>query len=166
MYCIHTFSKVNSAFFSMYLPSPELMQTSDVLIDMVSETTINITLNKIDTSSKHVDQLLVVWYDRDDVKHHLKSKMFPVTSTVDHISIHIIEERNYTVAVFCTNSMYPCAIKTFGGTVELVYSGHPSEAAKWLLYTGGLFIEVFNIYVTHGKFRILTTLYKVSALRK
>ena len=38
-------------------------------------------------------------------------------------------------------------------TVELVYSGHPSEAAKWLLYTGGLLIEVFNVYVAHGKFR-------------
>ena len=39
------------------------------------------------------------------------------------------------------------------GTVELVYSGHPSDAAKWLLYTGGLLIEVFNVYVVHGKFR-------------
>ena len=29
--------------------------------------------------------------------------------------------------------------------MELVYSGHPSEAAKWLLYTGGLLIEVFNV---------------------
>ena len=29
--------------------------------------------------------------------------------------------------------------------MELVYSGHPSEAAKWL-------IEVFNVYVAHGKF--------------
>ena len=38
-------------------------------------------------------------------------------------------------------------------TVELVHSGHPSEAAKWLLYTGGLLIEVFNVYVAHGKFR-------------
>ena len=38
-------------------------------------------------------------------------------------------------------------------TVELVYSGHPSEAAKWLLYTGGLLIEVFNVYVAHEKFR-------------
>ena len=38
-------------------------------------------------------------------------------------------------------------------TVELVYSGHPSEAAKWLLYTGGLLIEVFNVYVAYGKFR-------------
>ena len=38
-------------------------------------------------------------------------------------------------------------------TVELVYSGHPSDAAKWLLYTGGLLIEVFNVYVVHGKFR-------------
>ena len=38
-------------------------------------------------------------------------------------------------------------------TVELVYSGHPSDAAKWLLYTGGLLIEVFNVYVAHGKFR-------------
>ena len=38
-------------------------------------------------------------------------------------------------------------------TVELVYSGLPSEAAKWLLYTGGLLIEVFNVYVPHGKFR-------------
>ena len=38
-------------------------------------------------------------------------------------------------------------------TVELVYSSHPSEAAKWLLYTGGLLIEVFNVYVAHGKFR-------------
>ena len=38
-------------------------------------------------------------------------------------------------------------------TVELVYSGHPSEAAKWLLYTGGLLIEVFNVYVALGKFR-------------
>ena len=37
--------------------------------------------------------------------------------------------------------------------MELVYSGHPSEAAKWLLYTGGLLIEVFNVYVAHGKFR-------------
>ena len=37
--------------------------------------------------------------------------------------------------------------------VELVYSGHPSEAAKWLLYTGGLLIEVFNVYVAYGKFR-------------
>ena len=37
-------------------------------------------------------------------------------------------------------------------TVELVYSGHPLEAAKWLLYTGGLLIEVFNVYVAHGKF--------------
>ena len=36
-------------------------------------------------------------------------------------------------------------------TEELVYSGHPSEAAKWLLYTGGLLIEVFNVYV--GTFR-------------
>ena len=99
----------------MYLPSPEPTQTSDVLIDMVSETTINITLSKTVTSSIHGDQLLVVWYDRDDVKHHLNSKMFPVPSTVDQISIHISEERNYTVAVFCTISMYPCAIKTFGG---------------------------------------------------
>ena len=32
-------------------------------------------------------------------------------------------------------------------TVELVYSGHPSEAVKWLLHTGGLLIEVFNVYV-------------------
>ena len=39
------------------------------------------------------------------------------------------------------------------GTVELVYSGHPSEAAKWLLYTGGLLIEVFNVYVAYRKFR-------------
>ena len=124
MYCIHTLNKVHTAFFSMYLPSPEQMQTSDVLIDMVSETTVTITLNKIDTSSKHVDQLLVVWYDRDDMKHNLKSKMFPVTSTVDQISIHISEERSYTVAVFCTNSMYPCAIKTFGGIYKLyMYSG-------------------------------------------
>ena len=38
-------------------------------------------------------------------------------------------------------------------TVELVYSGHPSEAAKWLLYTGGLLIEVLNVYVTHVKIR-------------
>ena len=38
-----------------------------------------------------------------------------------------------------------------GSTVELVYSGHPSEAAKWLLYTGGLLIEVFNVYVAYGK---------------
>ena len=38
-------------------------------------------------------------------------------------------------------------------TVELVYSGHALEAAKWLLYTGGLLIEVFNVYVAHGKFR-------------
>ena len=38
-------------------------------------------------------------------------------------------------------------------SLELVYSGHPSEAAKWLLYTGGLLIEVFNVYVAHGKFR-------------
>ena len=38
-------------------------------------------------------------------------------------------------------------------TVEFVYSSHPSEAAKWLLYTGGLLIEVFNVYVAHGKFR-------------
>ena len=34
--------------------------------------------------------------------------------------------------------------------MELVYSGHPSEAAKWLLYTGGLLIEVFNVYVAYG----------------
>ena len=40
----------------------------------------------------------------------------------------------------------------FPGTVELVYSGHPSEAAKWLLYKGGLLIEVFNVHVEHGKF--------------
>ena len=35
------------------------------------------------------------------------------------------------------------------------YSGHPSEAAKWLLYTDGLLIdlEVFNVYVAHEKFR-------------
>ena len=41
----------------------------------------------------------------------------------------------------------------FQYTVELVYSGHPSDAAKWLLYTGGLLIEVFSVYVVHGKFR-------------
>ena len=99
----------------MYQPSPEPMQTSDVLIDMFNETTINITLCKTVTSSTNGDQLLVVWYDREDVKHHLNSKIFPVNSTVDQISIHISEERDYTVAVFCTNSMYPCAIKTFGG---------------------------------------------------
>ena len=40
----------------------------------------------------------------------------------------------------------------FRNTVELVHSGHPSEAAKWLLYTGGLLIEVFNVYVVYGKF--------------
>ena len=38
-------------------------------------------------------------------------------------------------------------------SMVLVYSGHPSDAAKWLLYTGGLLIEVFNVYVVHGKFR-------------
>ena len=45
------------------------------------------------------------------------------------------------------------AAKKRADTVELVYSGHPSEAAKWLLCTGGLLIEVFNVYVAHGKFR-------------
>ena len=55
-------------------------------------------------------------------------------------------------------------------TVELVYSGHPSEAAKWLLYTGGLLIEVFNVYVAYGKFHwglsVLTALCKVTALHR
>ena len=46
-----------------------------------------------------------------------------------------------------------CKNHIIDGTVELVYSGHPSEAANWLLYTGGLLIEVFNVYVAHGKFR-------------
>ena len=38
-------------------------------------------------------------------------------------------------------------------TVGLVYSGHPLEATKWLLYKGGLLIKVLNVYVAYGKFR-------------
>ena len=44
------------------------------------------------------------------------------------------------------------AVRRYIDTVEFVYSGHPSDVAKWLLYTGGLLIEVFNVYVVHGKF--------------
>ena len=60
-----------------------------------------------------------------------------LTSGLKLITNHF---RQYCNVIFCS-------------TVELVYSGHPSEAAKWLLYTGGLLIEVFNVYVAHGKIR-------------
>ena len=98
---------------SIYPPSLEPVQSSGVLIERASNTTIIITLNKNYDRSIHADELMVVWYDRDDGKHHLNSRIYFVNSTVDQIAIRISEEKSYTVAVFCNNSMYPWAIETF-----------------------------------------------------
>ena len=126
MYCIHNADIIRIVLIPCTHHLLESTQSQGVLIDRASETTINITLNKTEARSIHAGELLVVWYDRDDVTYHLNSKMFPVTSTVDQISIHIIKEKNYTVAVFC-NSMYPCAIKTF----EAIYTQSTSKYTKF-----------------------------------
>ena len=77
------------------------------------------------------------------------------------VCIHIIKSPDASACIISDASGRVFHSRTFEthytvrvkiGTVELVYSGHPSEAAKWLLYTGGLLIEVFNVYVAHGKF--------------
>ena len=57
--------------------------------------------------------------------------------------------RRYIIDILIIIITFPYSICI---TVEFVYSGHPSEAAEWLLYTGGLLIEVFNVYVAYGKF--------------
>ena len=77
-------------------------------------------------------------------------KLLPVTGT--KVKMYYV----YPCKAFqlpCYKNMTSSTNTILHTTVDLVYSGHPSDAAKWLLYTGGLLIEVFNVYVVHGKFR-------------